>query len=455
MNWRILLAAIAGAILCASYTSAASARHAPKLRLALVPLQTAQLGPSGASLPIEFDSGPVANRDAPPQLEKLGRLGGYLVDYGDPYIGGAAVTSLETQVERFRTRAGAKKALAFWKQNDKRTAALYHEIGIVVSARFFEVPSVGSARYAYLNSLQIPNADPLFTVDEVASSGSYVLHASVAAGTQVAAEHLAPVLMARLEHRLRQMLAGRLHGMPVRLPPLPEPGPPLGGPDLSTFAIGPGDFTGQATVIDQGYAVDPTALSSYGIDLQPAGPFDEVQQGVLWYGNANETTWQGTVLGDILAFAGTGPGATVVDLTAVGDNAHGVILTARDTPMVALVVLWQGQALDLATVQSSTAMQPSDIQALAQAMANHLNAGLAAAPGYAPTTWTSQRRSRSRSSSMKSTRCQVPSWSSPSRTGTDSPAVPSSMAMQWEWPLPWSMSSGQMFSVRRSQSSCA
>ena len=30
-----------------------------------------------------------------------------------------------------------------------------------------------------------------------------------------------------------------------------------------------------------------------------------------------------------------------------------------------------------------------------------------------------------------------------------SPAVPSSMAMQCECPLPWSMSSGQMFSVRR------
>src|SRR4051794_14163507 len=74
---------------------------------------------------------------------------------------------------------------------------------------------------------------------------------------------------------------------------------------------------------------------------------------------------------------------------------------------------------------------------------------------YVPTTWTIQRRSRSRSSSRKSTRCQVPRQSSPSRTGIDSPAVPSSIAMQCECPLPKSMSSSQMFSVRRSQSSCA
>ena len=39
--------------------------------------------------------------------------------------------------------------------------------------------------------------------------------------------------------------------------------------------------------------------------------------------------------------------------------------------------------------------------------------------------------------------------------GIDSPAGPSSIDMQWECPFPISMSSGQMFSVRRSQSSCA
>jgi hypothetical protein len=265
--------------------------------------------------------------------------------------------------------------------------------------------------------------------------------------------------MAKLEHRLRQMLAGHLHGTPAKLPRLPDPGPPPGGPDLSTMVVGPSDFSGPATVIDQGYAPDPGALSTYGIDLQPAGPFGDVQQTISWAATANETTWQGTLLADsFLSAAGAG-NATIVDLSAVGDNAHGAIISLRDVTPFVFAVMWQGQAFDLATADPSTdttEIQPADVQELAQAMANHLNAGLAAArSGYAPTTWTSQRLSRSRSSSMKRTRCQVPSWSSPSRTGTDSPAVPSSMAMQWEWPLPWSMSSGQMFSVRRSQSSCA
>ena len=63
--------------------------------------------------------------------------------------------------------------------------------------------------------------------------------------------------------------------------------------------------------------------------------------------------------------------------------------------------------------------------------------------------------SRSRSSSRKSTRCHVPRQSSPSRTGIDSPAGPSSIDMQWECPFGNSMSSSQMLSVRLSQSSCA
>jgi hypothetical protein len=377
VNWKIPFAAIAAAVLCAASASAASARHAPKVRLPLVPLQTAQLGSAGASLPIEFGSGPVANRDAPSQLKKLGRLGGYQLDYGDPYLGGVDVTSIKTQVERFRTPAGAKKALAFWKKSDKNLAAIYEAIGVAGSAHFFKVPAVGSGRFAYVMALQVPNADPLYIVDEAANSRGYVVHATVAAGTESTAEHLAPRLLAKLEHRLHQMFDGRLRGRAAKLPKLPTAGPPPGGPDLSTFGLVPSDFAGPATVIDQGYDADPSAVSTYEIDLHPAGPFDDVQQTIGWYANANETTWQGTLFADI--FSAPASNATVVDLSAVGDNAHGVILTGAEAPF-ALVIMWRGQAIDLA-LASGTTLQPSDVQTLAQAMANHLNAALPAALG--------------------------------------------------------------------------
>ncbi len=447
------LLVVAAAVVFPVAATASHAKHARHYRLSLVPLQTAQLGADGASLAIQFDSGTVSNRDTPTGGKKFGRVSGYVLDYGDPFVGGAGVTEITTQVEQFRAPAGAKKALKFWKTSDALGAKLYHQIGIEVGAGSVKVHSVGSGHFAYYLELQVPNVDPLYQVDEVATSGSFALHATVVAGTKSTAEHLAPALMTKLVHRLRQLLGGHLHGTPAKLPPFPEPGPPPGGPDLSTFAVAPSDFTGNAVAIEQGYGIDPTALSTYDIELHPAGAFDDLQQSISWYADANEATWDGTVLFDLFS-----QGATRVDVSPVGDNASAVVVSGTDngTPVFfAFVSLWQGQAVDFTIAESPTTIQPSSVQSLAQAMANHLNAGIAGFGAQAPTTWTSQRRSRSRSSSMKRTRCHVPSWSSPSRTGTDSPAVPSSIAMQWEWPLPWSMSSGQMFSVRRSQSSCA
>ena len=449
----IALLLVATAVVLPVTATASQAKRARHYRLSLVPLQTAQLGPDGASLAIEFDSGTVSNRDTPTGAKKYGRVSGYALDYGDPFLGGNGVTEITTQVEQFRAPAGAKKALKFWRTSDALGAKLYHQIGIEVSAGVFKVHSVGSGHFAYVMELQVPNADPLYQVDEVATTGSFALHATVVAGTKSTAEHLAPALMTKLVHRVRQLLGGHLRGSPAKPPLLPEPGPPPGGPDLSTFAVAPSDFTGNAVAIDQGYGIDPTALSTYGIELNPAGAFDDLQQSISWYANANEATWEGTFFVDLFA-----QGANSVDVSAVGDNASGVIVSGTDngSPVFfAVVSMWQGQAVDLTIAESPTTIQPSSVQSLAQAMANHLNAGLSEAATQAPTTWTSQRLSRSRSSSMKRTRCHVPSWSSPLRTGTDSPAVPSSIAMQWEWPLPWSMSSGQMFSVRRSQSSCA
>lgn len=372
-------ALVAAAALAPGATAAAHRTHRHRLRLSLVPLQTAQLGPQGASLPLQFDTGTVSNRDVLPRLKKLGRVSGYQIDYGEQFSGGSGVTGIETQVEQFRTHSGAKRGLAYWKQQDKGVAALYRQVGIAVTAHFFRVPAIGSRRFGYILGLQVPNADPLYIVDEQAASGSFVLHASVSAGTASTAQQLAPVLMSRLVHRVRRLLAGRLRGTPPKLPPFPNPGPPPGGPDLSAFVVGPSDFTGNPVVIDQDYGIDPTALSTYGIELQPAGPFADVEQSITWYANANEATWDGTLFADLFFQSGSG----IVDLSAVGDNAHGVVLKGTDpsgNPIsLAIVVMWQGQAVDLTIAESSVTIPASEVQTLAQAMASHLNVGLGSA----------------------------------------------------------------------------
>ena len=104
--------------------AAATAAHKKHVHahLGLVPLQTAQLGSAGASLAIQYDSGPVSNAASGTPLGVFGRLGGYLLDYGYPYSGGAGVTSIRTQVEQFRSPVGVKKGLRFWRFEDKAQA---------------------------------------------------------------------------------------------------------------------------------------------------------------------------------------------------------------------------------------------------------------------------------------------------------------------------------------------
>jgi hypothetical protein len=377
----LVVALVVAAALIPAAAAATHKKHV-NAHLALVPLQKAQLGPAGASLPIQYDSGPVSNANSGMPAKVFGRLGGYLLDYGVPYSGGAGITSIQTQVEQFRTPAGAKKGLAFWRSADKFQGTFFRQIGIAASANFLKVRAAGSGHFAYLVAMQIPNADPVYLVDEVAASGSFIVHATVAAGTESTAEKLAPALTTKLVHRLHLLLAGHLHGTPAHLPPLPKPGPPPGGPDLSTLVVGPSDLTGQSTVVNQGYGDDQSAvLSTYEIDMSPAGPFGELSQAIEWYGNANEATWEGAFETDLIFNGGFLQGLTPVDLSAVGDNAQAAIFPGTDLSgkpvSEAFVIMWQGQALDIALLQSPTTIQPASVQALAQTIANKLNAGLA------------------------------------------------------------------------------
>jgi hypothetical protein len=372
----------------ASAAAASHGKHVPRLRLSLVPLQTTQLGPDNAALPLQwFDSGSVSNDDAafnapvfvsPKKLERLGRVTGYLLDYGLSFSGGTGVTEIKTGVDEYRSSPDAKHALAFWEKQDSAGARSLSQLGIDVTFQRVHVPRLGAARFAVSISMSVPNADPVSMVDEQVVDGRFILDTTVDAGTQATALQLVPRFAAVLDHRLRQLRDKHLRGKPARIPFPPDPGPAPGGPDLSTFVVGPADFTGQAIVIDQGYGIDPQSVSSYSIDIKPAGGFGELIQGIDWYANANEATWQGTITGDALAQLAAQGGATKVDVSSVGDNAQALIISGASSGQssVVFLALWQGQATDLLVVQSSSTVQPADVQSLAQTAANHLNAGL-------------------------------------------------------------------------------
>jgi hypothetical protein len=388
----LLVAALAAAVLVPT----ASANRQHRVKLALVVLPKSALGAPGRSLAVSRDnSGVVSNADASNSsfagkantFSKLGRVTGYDLSYGDPYSGRAGVTLIETGVDEYKSSADAKRGLAFWQKDDPKIVALV-PYGLPVSVKALKAPKVGRHRFAVGTSFTVPNATPVAIVDAQFTDGRYVLKADVAAGSLSAAAGVVARLERKLDHRLRLAEPGHLRGKPVKLPPGLGAGPPTGGPDLATLALTTSDFSGQATIADQGYsAPSAPSLSDYSLDMQPAGTFADLSQIVDWFPAANDATVLSRF--EAVAFAyvfakGLLTGApgqfTPVDLSTAGDGAYGGIVSVaspgQPTVYLAVVGLSSGPAGDFVLAGSQSQLQSSDVSKLAQVAANRLNTGL-------------------------------------------------------------------------------
>lgn len=307
-------------MLAAAAVVVPSAAAAPRADLALVPLQSAQLGAAARTLPLEHDSGVVSNSSAASnaygavtaqKLARLGRVTGYQLDYGNPFLPGAGVHDVQTGVERYRSRAAAKRGLAFWRSDEVKAAGLA-QLGVSATLTSLRVPAVGASRWAYAITLTVPNASPIYLLDEDVQDGNYVLAVTVAAGTSGAARQLAPKLATKVDGRLRAMLAGRLRGKQPKLPPKLAAGPPSTGPDPAKAALAASDF-GQATPSFAKYETNEAALSEYEVAFAPAGVYTDVLQQILAVSTPGEATYFAAVLdGSMGNLAGSGASVTPV-----------------------------------------------------------------------------------------------------------------------------------------------
>lgn len=392
MGTRAVRTALSAAVLVAAVlVPAAGASSTHRVKLSLVPLPKSALGASAKSLALTHDSGVVSNVQAASNsssgttgtFKSLGRVTGYDLTYGDPFTGGSGVTQIASGLEQYKTAAGAKKGLAFWRKDDAQITSL-QQYGIGVTLKAVKVPAIGTGRFGYGTTLTFPNLAPMAGVDEQVADGKYVLHVSVSGGSLSGASHLASKLLRALDQRLQLAEKGRLRGKPVKLLPPLKAGPPAGGPDLSTLAITAADLTGASTLGDHGYGVDPEALSAYLLDMRPAGQFDGLTQEIEWYATANEATViteleQAIVASEFELLLGATPSVTPVDLSAVGDNARGQILLFSvngQSLYIGMAGLARGQASDFVLVTRASPLQASDVQSLAQAAAAHLDAGV-------------------------------------------------------------------------------
>ena len=392
---RVLLVAVVAAAIFVPST-AASSGHVGRFRLALVPLQTAQLGPEAASFALNYGSGStgggfiLVSSGNSPILgggDSQGEVGGYVLDYGDPYTGSAGVTEIRSSVEAYKTRLDARDALRSGHLLDRLFQPLFLSSPFVhVTAKKVKTAPVGERRFGYLITEAAPNLNPIVSLDEQVMAGKFVLDLTVTAGSASEAERIAPHLLRVLHRRLQLVLEGADLGTPAKLPPDPRTGQAPGGPDLSTLILQPQDVgQSHAVSLDQGYVPAPPALSDFSMDLSPAGTYDDLEQQIGWWPTATEATYAetyggGSPYGIPFAFLGDfggNPGGTVtpVDLSSVDDPATGYIVSGRDGS-AAYVVLTNGQAGESIVASSKNTIQASDVQSLAQAAANRLDAGL-------------------------------------------------------------------------------
>ncbi len=370
---KVLLVA---ALSAAALVPAAAAGRSHRVNLALVPLQRSALGPAAGAFALAHDSGPVSNASAashtpdatPATLKKLGRVGGYAIEYGNAFTGAAGLTDVRTGVDQYKTAADARKALAFWAKEDAELSAL-DQPGFSVTNVRMSVPAVGRTRhFAYLTSYSASNIAPVSGLDEQVADGRYVLDVIVTAGSASTAEALAPKLATKLDARLRRALQGRLHGKAVKLPKL-KAGPPRGGPDLSVLALRKTDLTGKVTV-DKAYVVDPAAISDYSVFMLPAGPFTALDQEIEWYPVANEASFFADFEN---ASALAGKGSTALDLSSFGDGAQGSV-NASSSLSSGLVVFSSGNLAEFIFMGKQGAIDTGDVTSVAQAAANRIDA---------------------------------------------------------------------------------
>jgi len=369
---KLLVAAV---LVGAALVPAASAGGAHRVKLALVPLPRSVIGPAAHGFAVAPNSGVLSNAAAAAStpdgtaatFRKLGRLSGYVLEYGNAFTGAPGITDVHTGIEQYRTARDARRGLAFWQKEDSKLGRL-DQPAFAVANVLVHVPAVGKKRFAYLTSYSASNIAPVSGLDEQVLEGRYILDVIVTAGTPAAAAALAPKLAKKLDARLRLALQGRLHGKPVRVPKL-EAGPPPGGPDLSVLALRATDLVGQATV-DEAYVVDPAAVSDYSVFMLPAGQFDALDQEIEWYPSANEASFFADFEN---AAALAQPNTTPIDLSTLGDGAQGSVTEGSDFSS-AIVVFSTGRLAEFIFLARGGGISTDDVTTVAQAAASRIDA---------------------------------------------------------------------------------
>jgi hypothetical protein len=389
---KVLLGAAMAAVVLVP--GAATASSTASVKLALLPLPKSALGAVGRHLPLARDSGVVSNSDAASnasahvtakQLKRLGRVSGYLLDYGSPFGGSAGVHEIQTEIDRYRSAADASKGLAFWRRDEVKGPPKVP--GIQFSVKKLQLSSLPKPSWSYAGSVSLKGLKPVRGIDAEIQHGPYLLDISIGAGSTAAAARLVPTIARHFYARVRLALAGRLHASLVAVPPALKPGPPPQGPKPSVLTLETADLGAGSKVLHKGYirpkgSLDENALSVYDLTIASGGSFPILSQELIVGTSRLEMKYFAAVVLSAAVGSGSGSGkgvrATPVDVGSVGDNAKGELARADvngQSVAEEAVVLTRGTYLDFLVEASPTAFTPADVRKLAGLAAKRLDAG--------------------------------------------------------------------------------
>jgi hypothetical protein len=189
------------------------------------------------------------------------------------------------------------------------------------------------------------------------------------------------------------VVAGKIKGAPVSLPPKLVAGPAPHGPDLSKLALSPADV-GSGTVVHQGYQVDSDLepISEYDRHMEPGGRFPILDSEVALFHSPTEASYSASfavggfgsptevrwVFGSSIAGVRVTSVATKGVPVSGGDEAKAVVVTIRLTNGhrldLGFAAIRVGSTVDLVTFfsQLGQALAPTELRSVVKAAANRL-----------------------------------------------------------------------------------
>jgi S13-like H2TH domain len=91
-------------------------------------------------------------------LTTMGRVSGYMLDYGHAASGGSGITNVRTSIERYKTAGDASFIFARLKTEDARLGRHLSYGPLSVKSTRVKAPVLGKARFAYLTTYYLAGA---------------------------------------------------------------------------------------------------------------------------------------------------------------------------------------------------------------------------------------------------------------------------------------------------------